>query len=389
MNPLYKDNLNALPLKSEPQKGILRHSPSGEKSNSSGYGGSHGEGSSHEPVYTDRKSLKSEMLSVLEQNASYAKSIHIANSVRKKSVPSLGSGSSGAGTLSTIPEGKVDCSIPKPIWPRINDINTLNHKENSYDSLVDDALLLYTSFNYVPTKDQSLSEDGVSLKEILIELSNCINATIDGKTEISSDEMLKAIKEKISLSLEVLRTSREEEMRNLCVNLSNRDSVNSVIRAFSNSSSSGHSSNSSPEFNTRVRTISGDTEEIYNLPSNSSSSGYSDAVKPYMVSKRFSLIDDLTNINQTNMRNAIIYGTLCRANGKSCGANEKLLRKNHKVCEEIQPKKSLLEASDDSKPSVWQQYYGVNLAKDGEVKYSTKSTDVPLYVSSLFLFQFN
>lgn len=349
---------------------------SGEKSNSSGYGGSHGEGSSHEPPYVDKIRLRDDVVSVVEQNSSYVKSIQVATaSGKEKCVPSFASASSGAGTLSTIPEGKVDLSIPRPIWPRCE-----RNAGNSYDSLVDEALLLYTNANYVPSNESDVIVKDVTLRDILIDLSNCISTSIDDDTGLSAEEMLKCIKDKISESLNIIRNSSEEDVRKLYVNLSNREKVNSVVRAFSNSSSSGNSSQSSPELNgARVRSASPDVEEIYQVPSGSSSSGFSDSIKNY-GSKRVAAQEEV-NLTPSCVRNAIIYGTLCRT--KLCSADEKLLDKADKKSQESSPKKSLLLTPNDNRPSVWQQYYGINLVQEGEIAYAAKPTDVPLYVSLL------
>lgn len=213
-------------------------------------------------------------------------------------------------------------------------------KDKSYDSLVDETLLLYTSFNFRPDSLEEGEEKNLSIREVLLELVHGINATMEGKTGLTPEAMLRLVNEKLSQSVEVLRENSEKEVKNLCVNLSNCKKVNSVVRAFSNSG------NSSP------RSSSVETSyEIYHSPSGSSSSGFSDS-------------QDLSGV-----RNAMIYGTLCRS---------KLV-----VRDKIVKKSTLL--MNDGKPSVWEQYYGMNASVEGgEVKYVVKPTDVPLFVSMNF-----
>lgn len=339
---------------------------SGGISSSSGYG------SSQDPLYADLLKLREEAAAILEQNPQYVKSIQVA--AKSRSSPD----SSGGGTLTTIPEGQVDFTIPRPIWPYKGGKHDL-HKRAYFDSLVDESLLLYTSLNFTPDSlDRPEVNKHLSVRDILVELLNSINATIEGKTGLTAEEMLKNVNERIVQSIEALKLSTEEEVKNLCVNLSNCKKVNSVLRAFENSasSSSGHSSRSSPELEgERVRTISTDTDETYNSPSGSSSSGFSDANRlPVFVH------EDLASV-PNGVRNAMIYGTLCRSNLKTVGGNDKPLIERDKSV----PKKKLLQA-DDSKPSVWEQYYGINAGSEGEVKYVVKPTDVPLFVSRIYIF---
>lgn len=348
-----------------------RQGPPGEKFSSSGYEGSN---DSLDPIYQEQDKLRNDSTGIVEQNPAFVKSIKVSSRTAKtnKAVPSHSS-SSGAGTLTTIPEGKVDLPVPKPIWP-LDDKKLLDQ----YDSLVDDALLLYTSLNHQHNNGKSLECCiDLSIKELLVELLTSINATLEGKNGTPPEDMLKIINEKIRVKLDTLKNSTEEEMKKLCVNLSNSKKMNSVLRAFSNSSSSGNSSQSFPEWtNNRVRTLSSETEEIYQTPSGSSSSGFSDSLKertnvlPVFVHEEFSSVPN-------GVRNAMIYGTLCRA--KATNSNDLLLSKSKKTS--TLPKKSLLRAANDNKPSVWEQYYGVRAAQGSDVKYVTKPTDVPLFVS--------
>lgn len=325
INPLYDYTENKI-IVQQPSTTPQKTSPkSAEKSTSSGYGSSN-----------------NDLLDFLKEDPKH---------ITKK--PSASS-SSGTGTLNTIPEGKIeDFTIPRPIWP----YGRLKREEKSYDSLVDDALLLYTSWNFRPDSLEDSVEKQLSVREVLLELLHGINATIEGKTGLTPEEMLQLVNEKLSQSVEVLKENSEKEVKNLCVNLSNCKKKNSVVRAFSNNSSSGNSSQGSPEWN--GRSSSAETAyEIYHSPSGSSSSGFSD-------SQEFS-----------GVRNAMIYGTLCRT---------KLVVKDRSA---VTPKKSLL-LMNDGKPSVWEQYYGINTTMvggsgGGEVKYIVKPTDVPLFVSIYF-----
>lgn len=254
-----------------------------------------------------------------------------------------------------------DFSIPRPIWPYCA---KLKREEKSYDSLVDETLLLYTSLNFRPDSLEEGEERGqFSIREVLLELLHGINATIEGKTGLTPEEMLRLVNEKLSRSIETLRESSEKEVKNLCVNLSNCKKVNSVVRAFSNSSS-GNSTQGSPEWTgVRGRSASVETYDTFRSPSGSSSSGFSvcEHGLPVFVQE-----------DASGVRNAMIYGTLCRS---------KLVVRDKSV---VAPKKGLL-LLNDGKPSIWEQYYGMNASGEGaEVKYVVKPTDVPLFVSMNF-----
>lgn len=370
VNPLYVDCLecngsSASPNSRKPIEKKLRQTtpPSGERSNSSGYGGSHGD-SNQDPLYTDL--LKAS--AILEQNPDFVKSIQVTGKSSTKS--------SSGGTLTTIPEGKIDFTIPRPIWPYKANKQEATRRDY-YDSLVDETLLLYTSFNFAPDSLEAMGNDRqLTVKDVLVDLLHGINATIEGKTGLTAEEMLRCVNEKITLSIETLRASSEDEVKNLCVNLSNCKKVNSVVRAFSNSnSSSGNSSQSSPEWNgDRSRTLSAsntDEIEIYHSPSGSSSSGFSDSGGnrlPVFVH------EDLSSV-PNGVRNAMIYGTL-KSNSKSCKDG---------TVDDFAPKNRLLRV-DDSRPSVWEQYYGIKVVSEGEVKYAAKPTDVPLFVSRTYCY---
>lgn len=316
---------------------------------------------------------------VVEQNPLFVKSIKIATRgiiSQNNKVPSP-SNSSGGGTLTTITEGKIDLPVPKPIWPLCDKV-LLDH----YDSLVDDALLLYTSFSNNPEKLRSMERYiDLSVKDLLLELINNINETLEGKNSTPPEDMLKIVNEKIRLKLDILKRSTEEEMRQLCENISNCTTKKSVLRALSNSSSSGKSFTDS---SSRVRTSSSETEDIYQVPSRTSSSGFSDSLKESPNSGVLPVFvhEDMAEVPNV-IRNAMIYGTLCRTKTTN-GTNEILVNKNKRVM--AVPKRSLLKSVHDDKPSVWEQYYGVKALEEGEVKYATNPTDVPVFVSILTMY---
>lgn len=323
----------------------------GEKSSSSGYGGSQIE-SNQEGIYVDEIKLTDDAVTILEQHPGFVKAIKVAS--LKKKQTSYGSNSSG-GTLTTIPEGKIDFSIPRPIWPRRN--------SRKRSEKFDDALLLYASLNSLPSGTPTMEE--LTVREVLVELLRSINAVMEGKEGMTAEDILLKINKEISSSLDALKHGAEEDMRKLSVNLSNNKKISSVVRAFSRSSSSGTSSHGSIE-----------PEEIYQVPSGSSSSGFSDSVKFDVSQLPVFVHEDLASV-PNGVRNAMIYGTLCRNNGKN--ATEKLLDKEKA---EEAPKKSLLRAVDD-KPSVWEQYYGVKIEQhEVGTTYVPKPSDVPLFVST-------
>lgn len=298
INPLFSESPKRQKVvKSNPRKHRHSYSPTGD---SSGYGGSHDESCNN----SESSRLREDALSVSEE-------------------PSKGA-------LTTIPEGKVDTTIPKPVWPR--------YGGDTYDSLVDEALLYYTSNkNYGNVNNETVD---VSVKDVLIDVSNCITAAMEESNEQLLQPLLVKMKERVAIALEVLRISREEEMRTLCVNLSNSRKVSSVLRACSRSSSGNSSagtisSDSSPEFNSaRLRRSNSDSDETYKVPLGFTGSD------PEMMAVEAAK----------------------EAKGET--------------------KKNLLKASDD-KPSVWEYYYGIRFVPEkGKIPYVAKPTDVPLYVST-------
>ncbi|KAJ9592026.1 hypothetical protein L9F63_001465, partial [Diploptera punctata] len=105
------------------------------------------------------------------------------------------SGASAA-TLSPIPEGKVDYSIPRPVWPK------------------EDEKRIYHQEHQLPDPPQELSNT------ISEGISDTINSKLDVLKNTSQSE------------------SSEDALRNLSVTLSHREPLTKMSRALSNSSSS-------------------------------------------------------------------------------------------------------------------------------------------------------
>jgi len=322
-----------------------------DKSASSGYGSprynSSSESGAEEP--TETAILRDDAITVLEQNVGYVKSILVA--VRgNNSSPRRHNRRPSAATLSPIPEGKVDYCIPRPVWPR----DGTEHAEGPQssappDSIVDDALLLYTSFTYTPSDQYSVksmenarpsNHTNISSHELLRELSDTISQAIEGKQNSTSEDVMK-----MNLKLESLQRnpSSEEILRKFSVTLSHREPLAKMSRALSNSSSSSGGSlraRPSDERETarllllqRLEDSARTSRAVTGSSSSStSSSGFSDLTQttPSSSSSRrlpqppVFLHEDLSSV-PTSVRNALIYGTLCKLNG----AYEKL-RRNEK-----------------------------------------------------------
>lgn len=350
-----------------------------KRSSSSGYGGSQ-RGSSN---CINEPQLRENGVAILEQNTNCVKSIRITATEKSRKrtsriSSSYFSGSSAAGTLSTIPEGRVDISVPKPIWPK------LDLKGNKQCDCLDETSQLYTNSDIKQYNHVNCINEEQSVKEILTELLNGINATME-RNEPTAEEMLRIVNEKILLSMEALKRCTEEEMRKLCLNLSNSRNVLAIVRALGpssgNSSENSSGNSSSPEWtNGREQAGSCEVEEIYQIPSASSSSGFSDSFKQFDINQLPTFVhENLCNV-PNGVRNAMIYGTLYRGNHKfpvdKCGDKEKC---------SVQRKKGLLQACGDDKPSVWEQYYGQNvLANSIKEACASNSVNIPIYVSFHF-----
>lgn len=239
MNPLFTQAPPAL-LNHIHEKKQTGTNIGSRKTPSSGYESQGGCSSNTDPTCFDAVAL-------LEENGNFVKQILVAvknGNKSRRSVGSLGSSATGTLTLTTIPEGKVDFCIPRPVWPPRD--SSKKSSENLYDSLLDESVLLYTSLSYVP-EENNPNPDGKELysaNEMLKELSDTINAAVDGKMSMSPEQVLKCLSDRLSCNLKVIQRNTEEDMRKLSMNLSNNEHLNTVIRAFSNSSSSGNSSQS-------------------------------------------------------------------------------------------------------------------------------------------------
>ncbi|XP_044736016.1 uncharacterized protein LOC123298161 isoform X2 [Chrysoperla carnea] len=283
----------------------------------------------------------------------------------------LGSVSSSTGfILTTIPEGKVDFSIPRPVWPGVRG-------NNSSDS--DDSLNIYSSLNNYVTQLQSHSVNAnhsdtrrACARDLLRELSKTLTEVVEGKNEQRPEDVLKGLNTKISQTLEVLQT--ENDIRNLSHIISSGDKLRTVSRALS------HNSSDSPlsDWDRIIR-----EEEVYHEPSgvSSASSGFSDVSQifknknldasspqnppPVFVHKNLSSISN-------GVRNAMIYGTLCRG-AQRIDTKFKLIDN----CDGA-GLRSVREISHSDKPSVWEHYYGAGFT-NGDFKLLAKPTDTPAF----------
>lgn len=284
-----------------------------EKSASSGYG-SHPYNTSSESGNEEsaEPTLRDDPTSSFDQNSGCVKSILISIKGNNPS-PRRHNRRPSAAILSTIPEGKVDYCIPRPVWPR--------HNKFPPDSFVDDALLLYTSltntlsYQNFGKKTQNANPTHSSSQELFGQLSTTIRQEAEGK----GYEIPKGIiPNNLKLESMLKDPSSEAALRNLSVTLSHRESLTKMSRALSNSSSSSGGS---------LRTRPSEDRETARLlllqrleesarasratlrgssSSSTSSSGFS--------SSSCSQHEDLSSV-PNSVRNAILYGTPCRLNG--------------------------------------------------------------------------
>jgi hypothetical protein len=218
-----------------------------------------------------------------------------------------------AAILSTIPEGKVDYCIPRPVWPR--------HHKFPPESFVDNALVLYTSLTYNAFDQNSgkstehSNPTNTSSQEFFSQLSTTIRQEAEGK----GNEILKGIIQ-TNLKLESIQTnsSSEEALRNLSVTLSHREPLTKMSRALSNSSSSSGGSLKTRPLEDREtarllllqRLEESARASRATLRGSSSSSTSSSGFSSSCCSQH----EDLSSV-PNSVRNAIIYGTPCKLNG--------------------------------------------------------------------------
>lgn len=138
------------------------------------------------------------------------------------------------------------------------------------------------------------------------------------------------------------------------------------------------------------------------MPSGCSSSGFTSGSSAASRNRLPVFVhEDLSSV-PNGMRNALIYGTLCRNgtmirgnsgssrtnSGSPSGnsANERLLSRSDERVSVTPAKQNrgLLTAEPDAKPSVWEIYYGAGVV-EGDVRMKRKSTDAAYFVS-LFAF---
>jgi hypothetical protein len=218
-----------------------------------------------------------------------------------------------AAILSTIPEGKVDYCIPRPVWPR-------QHKFPP-DSFVDDALVLYTSVTHdVSDQDSGKSTEHANLTNTSSQdLFSQLSTTIRQDTEVKGNEIPKGIAQNNSKSeSKHTNPSSEEALRNLSVTLSHREPLTKMSRALSNSSSSSGGSLRTKPLEDREaarllllqRLEESARASRATLMGSSSSSTSSSGFSSSCCSQH----EDLSSV-PNSVRNAIIYGTPCKLNG--------------------------------------------------------------------------
>ncbi|XP_069672749.1 uncharacterized protein [Periplaneta americana] len=429
--------------------------------------------------------LRDDAVTVLEQNVGFVKSILVAvrgNNVNASPSPrapvrrhNRRSSGASAATLSPIPEGKVDYCIPRPVWPRHGESRKHRQRQQQQatspqceeasaidappDSIVDDALLLYTSFTYspplpsdvqeqkstavsdekgIPTVSQTAGhrQSSLSSQEILRELSETISQAMAGKHNASPEDVLKGISDTINLKLESLQSSTksassEEALRKLSMTLSHREPLTKMSRALSNSSSSsggslragpshqdetdrrmllerlGSAKHHSVQSAGAARTSRGNTgprpaprkTRVHSvddlLPhrgsssSSTSSSGFSDLTQTTPPSSSSDspssrrgdalaqppvfLHENLANV-PNSVRNAMIYGTLCRLNTKS-GAYEKLLNSRKSgVIDKGEGSEDVGKVQQQEQDrSLWETYCGAGVTV-GDVHLKTSES---------------
>lgn len=325
MNPLFyeDDDRSGCDDRKNRQEQQQQDSPElPEKSASSGYGSqrynSSSESGTEEP--TEPAILRDDAITILEQNLGYVKSILVTIKGNNPSPKRHNQRPIGV-TLTPIPEGKVDYCIPRPVWPR--------HQEGPPDSIVDDALLLYTSFTHTPS-DQNSGKSMentdpriISSQELVRGLSNTLSQVTEFKENGTPKDNFKK-----TLKLETLQRSpsSEEVLRKLSVSLSHRESLTKMSRALSNSSSSsGGSLRTRPSEDREtarlllLQRLEESTRASRAVVRGSSSSSTSSSGFSSSCSSQQGEMSSVTN----SVRNAMVYGTLRKL---SCDYEK--LRKN-------------------------------------------------------------
>lgn len=238
--------------------------------------------------------------------------------------------------LSTIPEGRVDYCIPRPIWPRYEDrqrkpptlrkmrrprVQVHPGEESSpYDLLRELSLAINMAV------DRTGSE--LPAEELLRDISHKINKSLDALTVHNSYHQGRTFEEKTKTNrISSERLSSEHALRRLSVNLSRSEQVAAVGRALSHSGSSGSDSSDRDLEAGRLSLLRklgrfpATAEPLYNHSqgsTSSTSSGFSDLTPtpPSSASSRPVFLHENPASVPTRVRNAMLYETLqCRVPG--------------------------------------------------------------------------
>uniref|UniRef100_A0A1B6IQ62 Uncharacterized protein n=1 Tax=Homalodisca liturata TaxID=320908 RepID=A0A1B6IQ62_9HEMI len=263
------------------------------------------------------------------ENPALAKSILIAGVAR-------------GGVLTTIPEGRVDYCIPRPIWPRYED---RQRKPPAVRVDGDPG----RSYRKMRKTGRKMRMEERSPYDLLRELSETINLAVDQNKEIPAEEILRDIGNKINKSLDAFashnlssgrldseklatnkisseRLSSENAISRLSVSLKRSEPAAAVGGAFSHSGSSGSDCDLEAGRLSLLKRLGRfpPGEPLYDLAqgsTSSSSSGFSDLTPtpPSSASSRpfgpVFLHENPASV-PTRMRNAMIYESLqCRSPG--------------------------------------------------------------------------
>lgn len=167
-----------------------------------------------------------EAVTILEQNTGFVKSILVAVRGKKQS-----------SALNPIPEdtNHIDCTIPRPVWPRHDKYKkqqSLKNEDRVYDWHSEDEKPRGSNFIIRPKMGYEAKAD--STKDILKDIAKTINLAIDQKNQISPEDLLKTLSETINKNWDLV--SSDSSVRQLSRNL-NQTEVATISRAFSHTSS--------------------------------------------------------------------------------------------------------------------------------------------------------
>lgn len=277
---------------------------------------------SHSRDGSQRSSLDPERehapIQVIEQNPAFVKSIQVSlkGVCAKKHCPLA---------LSTIPEGKVDYCIPRPVWPRYE-----NRQRKPPSVYADESIYWYSSLSQKapdaryalePRKAAMYEREQKSACEILRDLSSTIDQAAN------PEDVLRHLKRTINKSLELL--SSETALRRLSESMRESDTVITMNRALSRSSSVNEWSFSETdpgrlELLRRLGKFDGSLyDPVRQSSSSSTSSGFSDlTLSPQSSASsaesqspgsrpRYPVFvhDNVAQV-PNGLRNAVLYGSL-------------------------------------------------------------------------------